>query len=581
MPAVKPEAESYKYDVYPVFSIGSEKIFRGLDTLSEIIVGEKIVTLDGFTGVFFDRLRNDLQSLLRSKYDIEIQWINVNDFLRSEDEINKIIQPFLGGNDPLFGTRTDLTLSDFFDAELLGKPFPADSDGHYIIYGIGASLFSSQGLMVYIDLPKNELQFRTRAGAVCNLGALTPSDPKQMYKRSYFVDWVVLGKHKQSILKRIDILVDGQRADDITWITGNDFRQSLNDMSRNALRTRPWFEPGVWGGSWIKNNIPVVNTDVPNYAWSFELITPENGLIIESSGLMVEFSFDFLMFQEAKTILGDCYERFGTDFPIRFDFLDTFDGGNLSIQAHPGPGYMKENFGEDFTQEEAYYIIDTKDNADIYLGFQEDIDNEEFKSILTESFRQNKSLNIERFVQKHPSHKHDLFLVPYGSGKNNLVLEISSTPYIFTFKMYDWLRPDLDSKPRPLNIDRGFDNLYFERKGLRVKEELISKPVLMKKGNGWRLFHLPTHPTHLYDVIRYHFSGEIIVITGNKCHVLNLVEGKRIRVEIPDGKIEEFSFTETFIIPASVKKYRVINIAEKPAILIIAFIKSENAFLSL
>jgi mannose-6-phosphate isomerase class I len=577
LPAIKPDADKDKYDIYPVFQTAPCLIFRGIDTLAARIACERMVIIDGFSGVLFDPFRKELDRVLQTRHRIESRWINAGDYLKPGEEINRLVNPFLGGADPLFGTRCRLELKDFFDATKLRDYFQKEDGIHYIIYGTGASLIRNQGLLIYIDLPKNEVQYRSRAGSTTNFGVSIPLDPVSMYKRYYFVDWIVLGRHRQEILKRIDIFIDGQRPDDITWMSGNDFRGALHELISSPIRARPWFEPGPWGGTWIKDNIHGVNPEVPNYAWSFELITPENGLILESSGVMLEFSFEFLMLQESKAVLGDGFERFGTEFPLRFDFLDTFDGGNLSIQCHPRPDYLNDMSGENFTQEESYYILDTKEEAVVYLGFQSDIDREQFQTILTESASDNRPVEIEKFVQKHPSHKHNLFLIPFGtihgSGKNNLVLEISTTPYIFTFKMYDWLRADLNGKLRQLNIERGMDNLFFDRKGETVNRELISKPVLIEEGNDWKLYNLPTHPSHIYGVWRYHFSSQIRVKTGNKFHVLNLVEGDGIIIDIPGRGKTRFNYSETFIIPASIIDYTVTNLSDREAILLLAFVK--------
>jgi mannose-6-phosphate isomerase class I len=567
-----------RYDMYPVFPLRRGEVFTGFESLWERISGKRTVIIDGYQGVFFEDLREQVDRMaLRDS--IRVKWMNVATLQWPGSRIDEMISPFLGGDDPLFGKRTTLELSDFFDPDSLSAIRPDPMAPMNILYGTGSSLAGWEGCLVYIDLPRNEVQYRARARSITNLGAESPHPPKEMYKRSYFVDWVVLNRHKKEIAGKVDMMVDGQRPDEPSWMDGQAFRNALDEMAGNAFRVRPWFEPGPWGGNWMKETIPGLNAEVQNYAWSFEMIAPENGVILEKDGRMLEISFDWLMSLEGEKVLGDCYPRFRDEFPIRFDFLDTFDGGNLSVQCHPRADYMLKQFGENFTQQEAYYILDTKENAMVNLGFSGDIDPAKFRKALEESAENNTEVNIPDYVLQHPATKHDLFLIPegtiHGSGANNLVLEISTTPYIFTFKMYDWLRMDLNGKPRDLNIARAFENLDFTRKGDAARTELISCPELLGEAAGWKKFHLPTHPVHLYDVHRYHIRSSVQIFTENKCHVLNLVQGERILVETVNNRKMFFGYAETFVIPAAANSYTITNLSGDEAMVVLAFIKDD------
>lgn len=564
------------YNIYPGFPVGDGVLSAGYRDITRRLINHRQVVIDGYGGVDWGEFRSRLDSALKDQ-NIRANWVNVSEALRPEAEIDSLIAPFLGGNDPLFGTRFTGQMKDFFDAHKLADLHPDPNADLNILFGSGASLADWQGYLVYVDIPKYEIQLRSRAGKICNLGANRPDDPKKMYKRFYFVDWITLNRLKADLLPRIDLFVDGQVTEEPVQIAGSDLRACLTRISHNYFRVRPWFEPGPWGGQWLKEHIPQLPREACNYAWSFELIVPENGLMLAGEGLLLEFSFDLLMFQEYQAVLGECAERFGVEFPIRFDFLDTFEGGNLSLQCHPRPDYIRVNFGESFTQDETYYILDCKPGARVYLGFVEEIDPQAFRTELERSYTEATPVDVEHYVHTEPAHKHDLFLIPNGtihcSGANNLVLEISSTPYIFTFKMYDWLRMDLDGRPRPLNIQRAFDNLYFDRKGERISCEFVSRPRLFRSGNNWELHHLPTHPNHFYDVYRVKFTGSIQLSTNDSCQVMSLVEGASVTLKTKGGLSQCFRYAETFVVPAAAGHFRLINESAQPAMVLMAFIK--------
>ena len=393
LPVKKVNTRNGNYDIFPFHALGDGLIHAGYQLLAGQLSKQELVVLEGYVGVDWKDVVQQLNEEFE-KMGVSVTFHNANQFFKKTDEIEAMVEPFLGGEDLIFGYRTTLSLEDYLDYSEVAKLRLHSNVEMNIIFGTGSSLLGIDGYLVYFDLPKNELQFRTRAGEVYNLGIDYCKPPKAAYKHFYFVDWIVLNKHKKKLLSNITLFVDQQRPGIPAFASGKAVRKGLNEMSQSFFRVRPWFEPGVWGGQWIKEKIPDLNQDVTNYDWTFEMIVHENGLLFESDGNLLEVSFDVLMFQEKENVLGKAANRFQDEFPIRFDFLDTFDGGNLSVQCHPKPEFIQKEFGESFTQDETYYILDAKRDALVYLGFQKDIVAGDFRKALEESHKNNSEIDV-------------------------------------------------------------------------------------------------------------------------------------------------------------------------------------------
>lgn len=578
------------YNPYPVFTITRGTIRSGYAALAKSIQdglfdGLRVLVIDGYQGIDWVMFRSELDRALQVS-GIKSKWINFSQCLSGEKEIYNRIESFLGDNDRIFGTHYPLGPEVFFDVNQIARMriqasvYRGASTGQLtIIYGIGSSLVELWDQLWYLDIPKDIIQENARNRRVFNIGMSSYPGFEPFYKRSYFVDWPALNRHKRRLLPDIDLLIDFQKPGNPSSISGDDFRVNLTEISQSAFRVRPWFYPGPWGGKYMQGHMGI-HPEALNIAWSFEIIVPENGVVFEDAGQQLEFSFDFLMYQENKKVLGkQTAAQFIYEWPIRLDYLDTIDGGNLSTQVHPRPNYIRENFGETYTQDESYYILNAKPGARVYLGLTENCDPDEFRAQLELSVKNGTPVNIDKYVNSEPAKPHDLFLIPngtvHGSGKDNLVLEISATPYIFTFKIYDWLRKDLEGQFRPLNIERAWKNIRFERRGNWVKENLIAKPELIEEGPGWQKFLLTEQKKSWWAVHRVEFLREFSMVTNDTAYAVNLVEGERVVVITANGREYPLAYAESMIIPAAAERFTVKTHSKRLCKLLLVFVRPD------
>ena len=551
------------YDRFPSTKI-TGTILQGWDAVHTLLVEcfkvKKVVAVDFYAGVREEEVAGELELLSPTLF------INTRNLMKPQDEIKAMTERFMT-DDVLFGYVTNLTLNDYFDAEKLeqARKQVADATGRVIIVGSGAAMVApAEATVVYVDMARWEIQQRFRVHEVKALGVDNREDAVSLqYKRGYFNDWRILDRYKESLFGRVDFWLDTHIANEPRLIDKVTFFKGIEETVKTPFRVVPFFDPAPWGGQWMKE-VCGLNPEKENYGWCFDCVPEENSLYFEVNGVRFELPSVDLVLLKSRELLGEPVEaRFGKDFPIRFDFLDTVGGGNLSVQVHPTTQFIRENFGMYYTQDESYYLLDAKEGASVYLGLKTGIDKNEMIHDLREAQKGEVVFDTERYVNRLPAKKHDHYLIPGGtvhcSGSEALVLEISSTPNLFTFKLWDWQRLGLDGKPRPINVERGKDVIDWKRDTEYVNKHLANRFTQVAEGDGWREECTGLHPNEFIETHRHWFSKPVTHHTNNSVNVLNLVEGEEAVIESPINAFKPFvvHYAETFIIPASVGEYTI------------------------
>lgn len=560
------------YDPQPTYPATGGKVGTGYDDLAATAGPGRVVAIDGPPWIHWEQL---IDGLLRvwSRTGHPVTATDMRDHVADWDTITSLTADSVLRGDPDF-----LRLSTQDLAALIELP-PAPStahDGVHLVAGPGACLVDHD-IAWYADVPRDVGLEALRAGEASNLGQ--PRGAVGDERRLKFVDWPILDRHRAGLIAALDCLIDLQDPVRPRWLAGDTLRATLAALARRPFRTRPHFHPGVWGGQWMRDTLGIDAT-APNLAWSYELIAPEAGIRIGAGDEVVEVALDVLLAVHADEVLGNAdAAAFGRSFPIRFDYLDTWDGEHLSVHCHPLPDYMRETFGWPYTQHETYYVMDTRGDRSIFLGLQAAVDLDDLRGQAEAARDHGQRYDITEHVRTVPARAHQLYLIPagtpHGSGEGNVVLEISATPYAYSLRLYDWLRTDVHGAPRPVHVDHAMANVVASRRGAAV-DELVPAPQLLRSGDGWTEERLGALPELFFEVHRLVFTSEVAAATGGHCHVLNLVAGDEVMVTTAEGHGHILHYGETIVVPAVVGSYRlrVTGVpADRPTMVVMAQVR--------
>ncbi len=521
-----------------------------------------LVAVELYPGCNADQITFHLVSVLRPNLVLRSDVA-----LLSPSELDDKFKDALG-DDAVFAFMQCWQLEDFFSADKLEnlRRKAALPNATILVIGTGASLIApNPDCLIYADLARWEIQKRQRSHHIGNLGANNAeARAAALYKRAFFIDWRAADRLKAQLLQRIDFLLDTNNETEPKLISGHHLRRGLQNAVSGPFRVVPFFDPGPWGGQWMKKAFDL--PDGPsNYAWGFDCVPEENSLMLGFGSRRVEIpALDLVLLYPHELLGKNIVDHFGAEFPIRFDFLDTMQGGNLSLQVHPLRQYIRDTFGMDYTQDESYYMLQAAEDGVVYLGLKENIDRYEMGRDLRRAQQDpDTPFEAEQYVNRWPASKHDHFLIPAGtihcSGRNGVVLEISATPYIFTFKLWDWGRMGLDGKPRPIHLEYGLDNIQWDRTTSWVRDHLVNQVQEIAYSEDWREEKTGLHKLEFIETRRHWFTGPVSHDTAGTVNVLNLVEGEQAIVESPVGAFAPFTvhYGETFIVPAQVGAYTI------------------------
>jgi mannose-6-phosphate isomerase len=541
------------------------------------------IAMDGYVAADWKQTVHLLTGeLTRQKIDVKV--FDIASCYKSRKELDELLTenlPYDKAKDPvlLYGKLFKGGYEALFDQSKLHamQQQLKEGQGVNIVYGAGCcytGMRSFCDIITFFDVTPKQAVLKIKNGNYKNLGDVQARPFKEIMRRCYYFDFELAVHLRKELIASnlVDYYITNDNPAEGQLIPRKAFNEICSTMVKYPFRCKPVYLEGVWGGHYISKlrNLP---QEMVNCAWVFDMIPLEVSLLIQAGDNLLEIPFFAFVNQQSTALMGEaCVKAFDGYFPIRFNYDDSYhSSGNMSIQVHPPADYIKENFSELGRQDESYYIIATGHGAKTFVGMNEGVNANEFIDAVKKSEVDYSPVDYQKYVNGIESKPGMQFMLPAGtihsSGRNQLILEIGSlTVGSYTFKMYDYLRLDLDGIPRPIHTYHGERVLDTKRTSSWVKQNLANEPKLLRSGNGWAEYVVGEHDLLYFSLFRYEFEKQIEGNTNGSFHVLTLVDGEKVAIyskEHPERRYVQ-NYLDMIVVPADIGTYVIENLGNQP-----------------
>ena len=204
------------------------------------------------------------------------------------------------------------------------------------------------------------------------------------------------------------------------------------------LKLVPECKDNIWGGVKLKEKYGK-KTDKNPVAESWELSFHKDGPTRLENGKTL---------QETVTAqdLGKNCDGFPF-FPMLVKLIDAKQ--DLSVQVHPSDSYALKHENS-FGKTEMWYIVEAEEGAGIYLGFKQDVTQEEYEKAIAN----NTLTELLNFFEVKAG---DCYFIPSGTihaiATGCLICEIQQNSNL-TYRVYDYGRRDKNGNLRELHVEK-------------------------------------------------------------------------------------------------------------------------------